>query len=150
MLRSILFTIFINDLDSGMMCTFGKFVDKIKLGRVTDTPDGCAITQRDLNRLENRAERNLMKFNGRKYKILHTERNNPRHQHTVGTNSLKISFEERALGILVDKLNMHPPSKEGQQYHRLHYKRCCHQVGEVVLPLNSNSNFSNLKDSIIL
>ena len=33
-----------------------------KLGELVGTPEGCADIQQDLDRLESRAERNLMKF----------------------------------------------------------------------------------------
>ena len=31
-----------------MQLTFSKFVDDTKLGEVTDKPDGCALSQKDL------------------------------------------------------------------------------------------------------
>ena len=48
---------------------------------VADTPEGCAAIQRDLNRLEGRTERNLMKFSKGKCKVLHLGRNNRKHQY---------------------------------------------------------------------
>jgi len=43
---------------------------------VANTTDGCAAIQRDLNRLENWSERNLMKFSKGKCQVLHLGRTN--------------------------------------------------------------------------
>jgi len=141
-LRSILFNIFINDLDSGMMCTFGKFADHTKLGGVSEALHGCATIQNDLDRLENWAERNFMKFGWEKSKILHPGRNKPRHQHTLGTNNLQSSFAEKALGVLVDNmLNMNQQriftGKEANTVLGIIRKSVASRLRKVVLPLNS-------------
>ncbi|GAB0183490.1 mitochondrial enolase superfamily member 1 [Grus japonensis] len=53
--------------------TPSKFADDTKLGRVVDAPDGCVAIQRDLDRLEKWADRNLTKFNKEKRKVLERE-----------------------------------------------------------------------------
>ena len=103
----IQFSIFINDLDDGAVCTLGKFADSTKLGGVADAPEGHAAIQRDLDRLEKWADRNLMQYNKGKYKVLHLGRNNPRHQYMLGATQLESSLAEKGLRILVDtKLNV--------------------------------------------
>ena len=51
-------------------CTLSKCADDTKLEGVVDTPDDCAALQRDLDGMEKRADRNLVKFSKGKCKVL--------------------------------------------------------------------------------
>ncbi|PKU29215.1 rna-directed dna polymerase from mobile element jockey-like [Limosa lapponica baueri] len=102
-----MFNIFIDDLDGGAECTLSKFDDDTELGGVADKSEGCAAIQKDLDRLEKWADRNLMKFNKGKCQVLHLGRNNPIHQHMLQAAQLESSLAEKDLGVLVGtRLNM--------------------------------------------
>lgn len=65
-----LFTIFVNDLDDERECTFNKHTGDTKREGVADRSDSCAAIQRDPDRLESWADRNLI-FDKRKCKFLY-------------------------------------------------------------------------------
>ena len=65
---------------------------------MADTPVGYAVIQRDVNRLEKWADRNLMKFYKGKWKVLHLGRNNSVHQYMLGPAGRKAALARRTLG----------------------------------------------------
>ncbi|GAB0188519.1 mitochondrial enolase superfamily member 1 [Grus japonensis] len=104
-LSPILLNIVINDLDDGAEYTLSKFADDTKLRGVADMPEGRAAIQKDLNGLEKWADRNLMKFNKEKCKVLHLWRNDPLHQDVLGAALLESSLAKNP-GSQGSRLNM--------------------------------------------
>jgi len=105
-LSPVLLNIFIDGLGGETECTLSRFADDTVLGGVSDAPDSCVVTQRDLVRLEKWADRNLMKFSKENCTVLHLRRCNLMHQRRLGTHQLESSCAEKASGGLEDKLTM--------------------------------------------
>ncbi|GAB0181764.1 hypothetical protein GRJ2_000641700 [Grus japonensis] len=94
-------------IDSGTECTFSKFAGDIKLSGAVDTPEGRDAIQRDLDRLEEWAYVNLMKFNKAKCKVLHPGQDNPQYQYRLEDEWIESSPVEKDLEIMVhEKFDM--------------------------------------------
>ncbi|PKU33816.1 leiomodin-3 [Limosa lapponica baueri] len=106
-----------SDLDGGIKCTLMEFSG--------DTSEGRATLQEDLERLEEWADKNLMKFNKDKCKILHLGKHNPGAQHRLGPTQLGSSSVEGGCG-----------GPGGQQ------ARCLTKTGDIALlaPLGAEGN----------
>lgn len=66
----ILFAIFISDLDNGTKCVLMKFDNDTKLSGEVNSLEGKVTLQEDLDMLGEWTDKNLMKFNQDKYKVL--------------------------------------------------------------------------------
>ncbi|KAK4817888.1 hypothetical protein QYF61_002057 [Mycteria americana] len=107
---SVLLNILIHDLDDGAERTLSNFADDTKLGGVADTPEGHAAIQRDFDKLEKWADRNLKHFSKGKCKALRLGRNNHRHWYMLGTAGRQLCCDgDQALAQLPREAVESPP-----------------------------------------
>ena len=90
---NMLFNIFINDVDSGIERTLSSMVN---------TSEGWDTIQRDLDRLEQWAQENLIQYNKSKCKVLHLGHSNSCYQYNLGDVMMDYSSVEKDLRVLVD------------------------------------------------
>lgn len=72
-LSTVLFNIFINNVDDEAEHILLKFMDNTKVGVIADSLEGHAAIQRELNRLERQADGNFMHFSKEKCSLARGE-----------------------------------------------------------------------------
>lgn len=93
----LLFSNFINDMDCGIECTLSKSVNNTKLCGVVDTVQGRDDIHWDLDKLEQWAHVNLIKFN----KVLHLNQGNPQYLYRLGDELIESCPADKHLGTVV-------------------------------------------------
>ena len=100
-LGPILFLIFINDMDCGIINWLLKFADDAKLfGKVQSDLDS-SILQGDLQRLFDWANEWQMEFNIDKCKVMHIGNSNKNFKYYMDSKELEMVQEEKDLGVLI-------------------------------------------------
>ena len=102
-LGPLLFIIYINDLDTGVSSNLGKFADDTKIGRQICSQRDNDIVQRELDILQEWANKWQMEFNTNKCSILHIGRHNTEKGYTLNGTLLRKLNSERDLGVIISQ-----------------------------------------------
>lgn len=100
-LGPLLFLIFINDLDEGIMSKICKFADDTKCGRAVSNDEEVNMLKMDLKKLCDWADTWQMKFNVDKCVVMHFGSQNNRYEYEMNGRKLKASTTERDLGVVI-------------------------------------------------
>ena len=111
-LGPLLFLIFINDLDTAAAKAdlIKKFADDTKLGKRVENEDDRKELQEDLDSVMEWANTWGMAFNVDKCKVMHMGRSNRRYQYTMGGKPLKVTEEEKDIGVYITS-NLKPSTQ---------------------------------------
>jgi len=98
-LGPLLFSIFINDLEEGIVNNLLKFADDSKLWGRADTLEDRHSIQNDLDKLERWSVSNQMPFNVSKCKVMHVGRRNSRMEYRLMGEIIAQTTDEKDLGV---------------------------------------------------
>jgi len=100
-LGPILFLIFINDLDFGMLNSILKFADDTKVYGEVVNQKSREDLQNDLDLLVKWSDEWQMKFNVQKCKVMHIGKNNMEYKYTMNGMELESTKTEKDLGVVM-------------------------------------------------
>ena len=100
-LGPLLFIIYINDIDEGIVSRISKFADDTKLGADVSTPEKVERLQLDLQRLGEWSEKWQMPFNAAKCKVMHIGYRNPQSEYFLQGKALESTDSEKDLGVVI-------------------------------------------------
>lgn len=101
-LGPLLFLIYINDLDEGIVSKLGKFADDTKVARGVSNNSEVDILREDLRKNFQWSVDWQMLFNVDKCTVMHFGSKNPQSEYKIGNHILKKSKQERDLGVIMD------------------------------------------------
>ena len=102
-LGPVLFIVYINDIDEGILNRILKFADDTKVvGRVTSEQEVKELHE-DLGRIFEWSEKWLMPFNEGKCRVMHMGRNNREERMDLNGKVLQVVSEEKDLGVIISR-----------------------------------------------
>jgi ribonucleases P/MRP protein subunit RPP40 len=99
---TLLFLIYINDLDIDIISKISKFADDSKLCRAVSNETDRNILRLDLDKIYNWSETWQMNFNIDKCTVVHLGSSNKQFDYNLGNNLIKSSTAEKDLGVVID------------------------------------------------
>ncbi|KAF2343437.1 Reverse transcriptase domain, partial [Trinorchestia longiramus] len=111
-LGPLLFIIYINDLDVGIISKINKLANDTKLCHRAFTDRDRATIQSDLNFLLQWTETRQMSFNIEKCSVMHVGANNRHFQHTMYNIPIETAQQQRDLGVIVTENLKHDKQVE--------------------------------------
>ena len=100
-LGPLLFLIYINDLDSGLVSRISKFADDTKLGTCASDKVSIQELHRDLLLIGDWSRKWQMPFNVDKCRVMHVGRGNPREPYSLSGTPLRTTSRQVDLGVVI-------------------------------------------------
>ena len=100
-LGSLLFLVFINDIDEGLVSDILKFADNTKIFQAVSSERDCLSLQRDLTSLAEWSKRWQMEFNTSKCTVLHIGSGNRQFPYELNGQVLSSTKGEKDLGVII-------------------------------------------------
>jgi len=100
-LGPLLFIIYINDIDEGIVSRISKFADDTKLGSEVSCPKKVEQLQLDLDKLGEWSDKWQMPFNAAKCKVMHIGYRNPNSEYFLQGKALESTDCEKDLGVVI-------------------------------------------------
>ena len=109
-LGTLLFIIFINDIDEDARVWCRKFADDTKGAMVVEQEEDARVMQEEIDKMAAWAGMWRMQFNVDKCKVMHVGRRNLRVTYTMDGRELEVTDVEKDLGVLVSD-NLKPSAQ---------------------------------------